>query len=147
MNNGSGVLSARLEDAPHGLGWDFWMAAPLSDALRQRVLVVFDVLAHLPMEQPLAVVSPAGKTVAVNAALLGLLGGAGPELVGREWSRVMPGWDACVRDLERRDARRFEEYLVRADGEEVRVCVSLSPVVEHREAPLMALVIFIEALD
>ncbi|MFA4965857.1 MAG: hypothetical protein WC709_09535 [Thermoleophilia bacterium] len=142
----TGVLSARLEDAPRGLGQDFWMAAPLADSLRQRVLVVFDVLSHLPAEQPLAVVSPAGKILAVNAPLVWLLGGSGPGLVGREWSSVMPGWDARARDLERTHERGFEENLLRADGEEVRVCASQSPVVERRETRLMAHVLFIEAL-
>lgn len=145
MNDGTTVLSARLDDAPHGLGQEFWMAAPIAAGLRQRVLVVFDVLAHLPMSQPLAVVAPNGAIVAANAPLADLVGVSGPALVGSAWTDIMPGWEARARSLEHGDERGFVESLVCADGREVRVCASLSPVVERREARLMAHVIFIEA--
>ena len=68
------------------------MASQLPYAVRQRIEIVFEVLSHLPLEQPVAVVSDAGKTIALNAPLLELLGGASGDLLGRHWSGVMPGW-------------------------------------------------------
>ena len=86
---------------PDGLGAEFWLAPNLPFALRGRIETVFEVLGHLPMEQPLAVVADAGKTVAANAPLLRLLGGADPSIVGQMWSRVMPAWPERARSFRR----------------------------------------------
>ena len=59
---------------PDGLGEDFWMAPHLPYALRQRIETMFEVLAHLPLKQAVAVVADAGKTIALNAPLFELLG-------------------------------------------------------------------------
>src|SRR5665647_3175140 len=62
--------------SPDGLGQEYWMAPQVPYAVRQRIETVFEVLSHLPLEQPVAVVSDAGKTIALNAPLLKIVGGA-----------------------------------------------------------------------
>jgi PAS domain S-box-containing protein len=125
----------------------YWLAAPLPFALRQRVETVFEVLSHLPLEQPLAVVSDAGRTVAVNAPLLELMGDAGPSLIGRQWSSVMPGWTDRARGFSRQGEQVFEEHLLRTDGRQVWVRVSLGPVAERDERRAMAYLLFISKPD
>jgi len=130
-----------------GLGRDFWLAPQLPHALRQRVETVFEVLSHLPLEQPLAVVTDAGKTVAVNAPLSRLLGGSGAEMIGQMWSRVMPGWPDRSRSFRREGEQVFEEHLIGADGDPVWVRVSLGPLAESGETRAMAYALFISRPD
>jgi PAS domain-containing protein len=132
---------------PDGLGTEFWLAPNLPYALRGRVENVFELLAHLPLEQPLAVVADAGKTVAVNAPLLRLLGEDGPDLVGQMWSRVMPAWPDRSRQFRREGEQIFEEHLTGAGGESVWVRVSLGPLAERGEARAMAYALFISRPD
>ena len=133
---------------PDGLGTEFWLAPNLPFALRGRIeRNVFELLAHLPLEQPLAVVADAGKTVAVNAPLLRLLGEDGPGLVGQMWSRVMPAWPERARQFRREGEQVFEEHLAGADGDSVWVRVSLGPLAERGERRAMAYVLFISRPD
>lgn len=132
---------------PDGLGAEFWLAPNLPFALRGRIETVFEVLGHLPMEQPLAVVADAGKTVAANAPLLRLLGGADPAMVGQMWSRVMPAWPERARSFRRSGEQVFEDQLLGAGGDEVWVRVSLGPLAERGEQRAMAYVLFISRPD
>ena len=126
---------------------EYWIEAHLPYSLRQRVETVFDVLTHLPLEQPLAVVSDGGKTIAVNAALVELLGDAGPDYVGRAWTEVMPGWAERARGFRREGEQVFEEHLTGHSGLEHWVRVSLGPMVERGEARAMAYLLFINKPD
>jgi PAS domain-containing protein len=132
---------------PDGLGTEFWLAPNLPFALRGRIENVFELLAHLPLEQPLAVVADAGKTVAVNAPLLRLLGEDGPGLVGQMWSRVMPAWPERARQFRREGEQVFEEHLAGSGGDSVWVRVSLGPLAERGERRAMAYVLFISRPD
>jgi PAS domain-containing protein len=139
-----------MEDDPHPhdeVERAYWIEPHLPYALRQRVETVFDVLAHLPLKQPLAVVSDAGKTIAANAALVELLGGNGADYVGRSWLEVMPGWAQRVPGFRREGEQVFEEHLNGADGDQHWVRVSLGPVAEHGEERAMAYLLFISAPD
>jgi len=132
---------------PDGLGQDFWMAPQLPYTLRQRIETMFEVLAHLPLKQAVAVVADAGKTIALNASLLALLGGAHPEILGRQWSSVMPGWPDRARGFRREGEQVFEEHLERAQGEQLWVRVSLGPIAERGEQRAMAYMLFISKPD
>ena len=132
---------------PDGLDAEYWLAPNLPYALKQRVEIIFEVLSHLPLEQPLAVVADAGKTVAVNAPLLRLLGGAQPSMVGQMWSRVMPAWPDRSREFRREGEQVFEEHLVGAGADSVWVRVSLGPIAERGEQRAMAYVLFISKPD
>ena len=147
MNDWAKLLMEDEAPSPDGLGQDYWMAAQLPYAVRQRIEIVFEVLTHLPLEQPVAVVSDAGKTIALNAPLVKLMGGAGSELLGRQWSSVMPGWPERSRGFRREGEQVFEEHLSRSDGEQTWVRVSLGPIVERGEARAMAYLLFISQPD
>ena len=134
------------EKEPDGLGNEFWLAPNLPFALRGRIETVFEVLGHLPLEQPLAVVADAGKTVAANAPLLRLLG-ADPSIVGQMWSRVMPAWPDRARTFRRDGEQVFEEHLNGSGGDSVWVRVSLGPLAERGEERAMAYVLFISRPD
>ncbi len=131
---------------PDGLGNEFWLAPNLPYALRGRIETVFEVLGHLPLEQPLAVVADAGKTVAANAPLLRLLG-ADPGIVGQMWSRVMPAWPERSRSFRRDGEQVFEEHLTGSGADSVWVRVSLGPLAERGEQRAMAYVLFISRPD
>lgn len=132
---------------PEGLGTAFWLAPQLPHALRRRVETVYEVLAHLPIEQPLAVVTDAGKTVAVNAPLLQILGSACPDPVGQMWSRFMPGWPDRSRAFRREGQQVFEEHLKGPGADSVWVRVSLGPLSEAGEQRAMAYALFISRPD
>ena len=132
---------------PDGLGCEFLLAPNLPFALRGRIETVFEVLGHLPLEQPLAVVADAGKTVAVNAPLLRLLGDGGPGIVGQMWSRVMPAWPERARNFRREGDQAFEEHLNGSGGDSVWVRVSLGPLAERGEPRAMAYALFISRPD
>jgi PAS domain-containing protein len=125
----------------------YWLEPHLPYALRQRIETVFDVLAHLPLKQPLAVVSDGGKTVAANKELVELLGGKGADYVGRPWMQVMPGWAERVPGFRREGEQVFEEHLNGGDGEQHWVRVSLGPVAERGEERAMAYLLFINKPD
>jgi PAS domain S-box-containing protein len=123
------------------------MAPQLPYAVRQRIEIAFEVLSHLPLEQPVAVVSDVGKTIALNAPLVRLLGGASTDLLGRQWSSVMPGWPDRSRSFRREGEQVFEEHLGRPDGEKIWVRVSLGPIAERGEPRAMAYLLFISKPD
>ena len=129
------------------VGRAYWLEPHLPYALKQRIETVFDVLAHLPLKQPLAVVSDAGKTIAANQELVELLGGKGADYVGRPWTQVMPGWAERVPGFRREGEQVFEEHLSGADGEQHWVRVSLGPVAERGEERAMAYLLFINKPD
>jgi PAS domain S-box-containing protein len=133
--------------SPDGLGQEYWMAPQLPYAVRQRIEIVFEVLSHLPLEQPVAVVSDAGKTIALNMPLLDLVGGASADLLGRQWSSVMPGWPDRARGFRREGEQVFEEHLGRPDGAQVWVRVSLGPIADRGESRAMAYLLFISKPD
>lgn len=147
MTDYAGMLMEDDGTPPNGLGEDFWMAPQLPYALRQRIETMFEVLAHLPLKQPVAVVADAGKTIALNAPLLELLGGTRPQLLGRQWSSVMPGWSDRARGFRREGEQVFEEYLERAGGEQLWVRVSLGPIAERGEQRAMAYMLFLNKPD
>jgi PAS domain-containing protein len=147
VNDWANMLMEEQGPAPDGLGRGYWMTPQLPYAVRQRIEIVFEVLSHLPLEQPVAVVSDAGKTIALNAPLLDLLGGASADLLGRQWSGIMPGWPDRSSGFRREGEQVFEEHLGRPDGEQVWVRVSLGPVVERGEPRAMAYVLFISKPD
>jgi PAS domain S-box-containing protein len=146
MDYASMLMESDAEE-PDGLGSEFWLAPNLPFALRGRIETVFEVLGHLPLEQPLAVVADAGKTVAVNAPLLRLLGHSAPEVVGQMWSRVMPAWPERARSFRRAGEQVFEEHLAGSGGDSVWVRVSLGPLAERGEQRAMAYVLFISRPD
>jgi PAS domain-containing protein len=146
MDYASMLMESEAQE-PDGLGGEFWLAPSLPFALRGRIETIFEVLGHLPLEQPLAVVSDAGKTVAANAPLLRLLGGAEPSLVGQMWSRVMPAWPERARSFRREGEQVFEEHLVGSGGDSVWARVSLGPLAERGEQRAMAYVLFISRPD
>ena len=147
MNDWAKMMMDDHGPSPDGLGQEYWMAPQLLYAVRQRIEIVFEVLSHLPLEQPVAVVSDAGKTIALNAPLLGLVGGDSADLLGRQWSGVMPGWPERARGFRREGEQVFEEHLGRPDSEQVWVRVSLGPVSERGEPRAMAYLLFISKPD
>jgi len=147
MNDWAKMLMEDQGPSPDGLGQEYWMAPQLPYAVRQRIEIVFEVLSHLPLEQPVAVVSDAGKTIALNAPLVKLVGGASTDLLGRQWSSVMPGWPDRARGFRREGAQVFEEHLGRPDGEKIWARVSLGPIAERDEPRAMAYLLFISKPD
>ena len=147
MNDWAKMMMEDDAPSPDGLGQDYWMAPQLPYAVRQRIEIVFEVLSHLPLEQPVAVVSDAGKTIALNASLLELVGGASSDLLGRHWSGVMPGWPDRARGFRREGEQVFEEHLGRPDGPQVWVRVSLGPIADRGEPRAMAYLLFISKPD
>jgi PAS domain S-box-containing protein len=141
------MLMEDLGPSPDGLGQEYWMAPQLPYAVRQRIEIVFEVLSHLPLEQPVAVVSDSGKTIALNAPLVDLVGGAHTDLLGRQWSGVMPGWPDRARGFRREGEQVFEEHVGRPDGEKVWVRVSLGPIADRGEPRAMAYVLFVSKPD
>jgi PAS domain S-box-containing protein len=132
---------------PDGLDSEFWFAPNLPFQLRGRVDTVFELLGHLPLEQPLAVVADSGKAVAVNAPLLRLLGATSRDVINQMWSRVMPAWPERARSFRRAGEQVFEEHLNGADGASVWVRVSIGPIAERGEPRAMAYVLFISRPD
>ena len=147
MNDWAKMMMEDQGPSPDGLGQEYWMAPQLPYAVRQRIEVVFEVLLHLPLEQPVAVVSDAGKTMALNAPLVRLVGGASTDLLGRQWSAVMPGWPDRARGFRREGEQVFEEHLGRPGGEQVWVRVSLGPIADRGEPRAMAYVLFVSKPD
>jgi len=147
VNDWAKMMMEDQGPSPDGLGQEYWLAPQLPYAVRQRIEIVFEVLSHLPLEQPVAVVSDVGKTMALNAPLLRLVGGASTDLLGRQWSGVMPGWPERARAFRREGEQIFEEHLGRPDGEQVWVRVSLGPIVERGEPRAMAYVLFVGKPD
>ena len=147
MNDWAKMMMEDQGPSPDGLGKEYWMAPQMPYAVRQRIEVVFEVLSHLPLEQPVAVVSDVGKTMALNAPLVRLVGGASTDLLGRQWSSVMPGWPDRARSFRREGEQIFEEHLGRPDGEHVWVRVSLGPIAERGEPRAMAYLLFISKPD
>ena len=147
VNDWAKMMMEDQGPSPDGLGQEYWMAPQLPYAVRQRIEIVFEVLSHLPLEQPVAVVSDVGKTMALNAPLVRLLGGASTDLLGRQWSSVMPGWPDRSRGFRREGEQVFEEHLGRPDGEKIWVRVSLGPIAERGEPRAMAYLLFISKPD
>jgi PAS domain-containing protein len=147
VNDWAKMMMEDQGPSPDGSGQEYWMASQLPYAVRQRIEIVFEVLSHLPLEQPVAVVSDVGKTMALNAPLVRLLGGASTDLLGRQWSGVMPGWPDRSRSFRREGEQVFEEHLGRPDGEKIWVRVSLGPIAERGEPRAMAYLLFISKPD
>ena len=119
MSDWARIVMEDQGPSPDGLGQDYWMAPQLPYAVRHRIEIVFEVLSHLPLEQPVVVVSDVGKTMALNAPLVRLVGGPSDDLLGRQWSSVMPGWPDRARSFRREGEQVFEEHLGRPGGERI----------------------------
>lgn len=122
---------------------DYWIAPQAHPEVRGRAETVFEVLSHLPLRQPVAVVSDAGQTIAVNGPLLALAGGGPEEHVGGRWSRAMPKWPERARGLLCEGEQVFTEHLVGVAGESTWVRVSVSPVCRLGTARALAYVLYI----
>jgi PAS domain-containing protein len=124
----------------------FWMTSRMPAEVRRRAEIVFDVLSHVPLQQPAAVVTAKGRTVAVNVALVELLHGAPEDYLDRDWALVMPAWP-------RRDSLFltgslvFEEHLVRARGGPVWGRVSVGPIARHSDDEPCGYVLFVSTPD
>lgn len=147
MTDWATLLMEDQDPAPDGLGQEYWMVPQLPYEVRLRVEIVFEVLSHLPLQQPLVVVSDAGKTIAVNAPLLALAGGTQSDYLGRHWSGVMPAWPERARGFRREGQQVFEEYLGRSGADPLWVRVSLGPICQRGEARAMAYMLFITKPD
>ena len=141
------MLMADDGPAPLGLGESFWMVPHLPYEVAQRVNVVFEVLSHLPLKQAVAVVSDVGRTMAVNAPLLELLGGEPGDYIARPWSTAMPAWPERARGFRREGMQVFEDYLARKDADPLWVRVSFGPVLQRGEERAIAYVLFITKPD
>lgn len=142
--------SMLMEDtgpAPDGLGETFWTVPSLPFEVSQRVHVVFEVLSHLPLRQPVVVVSDVGRTMALNAPLLEFTGGEASDYLGRQWSVVMPSWPERSRAFRRDGVQCFEDYLARRGADPQWVRVSFGPVVRRGEERPVAYVLFLSSPD
>jgi PAS domain S-box-containing protein len=141
------MLMADEGPAPLGLGESFWMVPQLPYEVAQRVNTVFEVLSHLPLKQPVVVVSDVGRTMAVNAPLLELAGGEPGDYIGRQWSTAMPAWPERARGFRRAGTQVFEEYMARSGADPLWVRVSFGPVLQRGEERAIAYVLFITRPD
>jgi PAS domain-containing protein len=142
--------SMLMEDTgpqPDGLGTSFWTVPSLPYEVSQRVHVVFEVLSHLPLRQPVVVVSDVGKTMALNAPLLELTGGEASDYIGRQWSVIMSSWPERARGFRREGIQSFEDYLTRRGAEPLWVRVSFGPVFRRGETRPVAYVLFLSSPD
>ncbi len=141
------MLMADEGPDPLGLGESFWMVPQLPYEVAQRVNTVFEVLSHLPLKQPVVVVSDVGRTMAVNAPLLELAGGEPGDYIGRQWSAAMPAWPERARGFRRAGTQVFEEYMARSGADPLWVRVSFGPVLQRGEERAIAYVLFITRPD
>jgi PAS domain-containing protein len=141
------MLMEEVGPPPDGLGTAFWTVPHLPTEVSQRVNVVFEVLSHLPLRQPVVVVSEVGMTLALNAPLLDFTGGAAADLLGRHWTLAMPSWTDRARNFRREGVREFEDYLTRRGGDPQWVRVSMGPVLRRGEPRPVAYVLFITSPD
>lgn len=142
--------SMLMEDTgppPDGLGTAFWTVPSLPTEVSQRVHVVFEVLSHLPLRQPVVVVSEVGMTLALNAPLLDLTGGTAADFLGRHWTLAMPSWTDRARSFRREGVQEFEDHLLRRGGDPQWVRVSFGPVLRRGEPRPVAYVLFITSPD
>lgn len=142
--------SMLMEDTgppPDGLGTSFWTVPHLPSEVSQRVHVVFEVLSHLPLRQPVVVVSEVGMTMALNEPLLELAGGQAADYLGRHWTVVMPSWTDRARSFRREGVQMFEDYLACRGGDHQWVRVSFGPVLRRGESRPIAYVLFITSPD
>ena len=125
---------------------EYFMAAGTPEDVRRRGEIVFDVLSNVPLQQPAVIVTGGGRTVAVNAALLALLGGEPCDYLEKDWEECMPAWPRRE-SLFRPGTRVFEERISGATGTQVWARVSLGPISRHGEAEPAGYVLFISKPD
>jgi len=111
-----------------------WITGRVPDEVRAQIRRLVEVLGCLPHLQPLGVVTTDGVLLAANQSLLDLLGAGGDDLLGADWTDILPGWEERVRgwDAEGDEEPRthaFEDYAVYAGGREVWTHVVATPVV------------------
>ena len=139
------MRTVRREDRPAVMGGrecEYFMAGEVPEDVRRRGEIVFDVLSHVPLQQPAAIVTSGGRTVAVNAALLDLLGGEADDYLDTPWEQAMPAWPRRER-LFRPGTRVFEEAITGVTGTRVWARVSLGPISRLGEAEPAAYVLFV----
>jgi PAS domain-containing protein len=124
----------------------YWMADRVPADVRRRAEIVFEVLSHVPLQQPVAVLAGDGRTVAVNVALLDLLGGVADDYLERDWSSVMPAWPRRA-TLFRPGGQVLEESLMLSSGDSVWARVSVGPVARPGGADLLGYVLFVSTSD
>ena len=143
------MRTIRREERPAVVGGregEYFMAEQIPPELRRRGEIVFDVLSHVPLQQPAAIVTGGGRTVAVNAALLALLGGEPDDYLDRDWEAFMPAWPR--RDLLFRPGTLvFEERITGAGGTPVWSRVSLGPISRPGEPEPVGYVLFVSKPD
>lgn len=69
-----------------------WLAGRVPAGVRTRIRWVVEVLGYVSHEQPLAVVTADGITLAANAPLLDLVGWPADDLLESDWADLMPCW-------------------------------------------------------
>jgi PAS domain-containing protein len=125
---------------------DCWMAAQVPEDVRRRAEIVFDVLCHVPLQQPVAVVTADGRTAAVNVALVELLHGAPEDYIDHDWAAVMPAWPRRE-SLYLPGSKVFEEHLVRSRGGPVWGRVSVGAIARHAGGEPLGYVLFVSTPD
>jgi len=125
---------------------EYWMADGLPADVRRRGEIVFDVLSNVPLQQPAVVVVGDGRTVAVNAALLGLAGGDPEDYLDRDWADFMPAWPRRASRF-RPGTQIFEGQLRGASGRQLWARVSLGPISRLGESDPVGFVLFISKPD
>jgi PAS domain-containing protein len=107
---------------------------------------VFEVLSHVPLAQPAAVVSAVGETIAVNEALVDLLGGAPGDYVTGRWAQVMPAWPELSGPLPGLAGDVIEAHLRGAGGRGVWARVTPAPI-PPTQGPAPAFLLYISRPD
>lgn len=123
-----------------------WIAEHVPADVRRRAEIVFDVLTHVPLQQPVVVVTAEGETAAVNAAFLCLAGGEAEDYLGRDWAAFMPAWPRRS-SLVRPGTQAFEEVLAGVSGTPLWVRVSLGSVLQGDGDAAAGYVLFVSKPD
>lgn len=107
-----------------------WLTGRVPDGVRAQIRRLVEVLGYLPHVQPLCILTPDSVLLAANEPLLDLLGTSGDELLGGDWSDVMPAWEGRVRGWDDGEPRThtFEDRVLPAGGRELWTHVVASPV-------------------
>ena len=108
-----------------------WLSGRVPDGVRVQIRKLIEVLGYLPHVQPLGVVTSDAVLLAANRPLLDLLGAMGDEVLGLDWSELMPGWEPRAAEWDGEAEQRthtFEDYVCGPDDERRWVHVVASPV-------------------
>lgn len=115
-----------------------WLAGRVPASVRTQIRTVVEVLGYVPHEQPLAVVTADGITLAVNVPLLDLVGCPADELLESDWAELMPGWDQRTARWDESgepDTHAFDAHLCCAGARRKWAHVVAVPVTVAEEVP------------